>query len=77
MKTVPDTYGKLIFDEIEHNSSESERTGYNQEKGTFTAGYDGLYHFRTGSAISFLNLASWNFDRKIELNKCYTKIARI
>ena len=72
MKTVPDTYGKLVFDEIEHNSSESERTGYNQEKGTFTAGYDGLYHFRTGSAISFLNLA-----KRIELNKCNNEIARI
>ena len=74
MKTVPDTYGKLVFDEIEHNSSESERTGYNQEKGTFTAGHDGLYHFRTGSAIeSYFRIRP--VVQKIEPKKCYTEIA--
>ena len=76
MKTVPDTYGKLEFDEIEHNSSESERTGYNPEKGTFTAGHDGLYHFRTGSVIES---HFWlpGCASKIELNKCHIEIARI
>ena len=51
LKSVPKVYGLLEFEEIEHNSSESARIGYNPAKGTFTAGYDGLYHFRTGLSI--------------------------
>ena len=48
MKTVPTNYGVVAFDGIVDNRLNENGIGYNSEKGVFTAGNNGLYHFRLG-----------------------------